>query len=131
MYHGEITVQDAVQLAEEEIAAVFREPVNDPTSPECSGFAGDSVGICPFCGSEVKRGKFRYYCTNKEKKCALKIPTVLCGRSITPPEAAKLLTEGKTEELTGFTSKAGKQFSAALKLEEDNVAFVFREKGNS
>ncbi len=129
VYHGKITVQDAVKLAEDEIAAVFREPVNDPSSPECSGFAGDSVGTCPFCGSEVKRGKYRYYCTNKEKKCSLKIPTVLCGRSITPPEAAMLLTEGKTEELTGFTSKAGKQFSAALKMEDDNVAFVFREKG--
>jgi DNA topoisomerase-3 len=56
---------------------------------------------------------------------------VLCGRSITPPEAAKLLTDGKTEDLTGFTSKAGKQFSAALKLEEDNVAFVFSDKKQS
>ena len=40
--------------------------------------------------------------------------------------ARKLLAEGKTSEIQGFTSKNGKLFNARLKLEGDKVVFDFK-----
>ncbi len=127
VFHGEITVNDAVSLAEKEIAEVFDQSVNDPASPDYTGFFGDSPGVCPLCGKTVRRGRSIYYCTDETKTCKLRIPTVLCGRCITPAEAASLLQNGKTELLTGFISKAGKPFSAALLLKDGKAEFDFKK----
>ena len=128
VYHGEISVDDAVMLAKNEIRGVFGERVNDPGAPEFTGFYGESPGVCPLCGKEVRRGRYSFRCADEEKKCPLKIPLVLCGRSISLGEAGLLLSEGRTGVLEGFISKAGKQFSAALTLAGGEVKFDFGKR---
>lgn len=129
VYRGKMEVADAVALAKEEIAAVFAHAANDPASPAYTGFFGDGVGICPFCGGEVKRSRYGFACDGyKEKGCKFKIPGTLCGRPIAAAEAKNLLADGKTPVLEGFVSKAGKPFSAALELKNGRAEFLFPDR---
>ena len=125
VYRGEMTVDEAVKLAEDEITEAFACSVSDRASPDYTGFFGETVGVCPVCGREVRRGRYRFECEGRETGCAVSIPTVLCGRPISVNEAKALLTDGKTGTLTGFTSKAGKEFAAALRLTDGKTAFMF------
>jgi DNA topoisomerase-3 len=47
---------------------------------------------------------------------------------LTEAQAKALLAGKTTSPITGFKSKAGKAFSARLKLDGERVAFVFDEK---
>ena len=125
VYRGEIGVADAVKLAEDEIRQVFGSAANDPSDERFGGYYGADVGVCPLCGSPVKRGRYSYGCSNREAKCPLRIPLNLCGRDISLKEASLLLTDGKTPKLEGFVSKRGSPFSAALALIEGKTQFVF------
>ena len=125
VYRGEITIDDSVKQAADEINDVFTAPSNSPNSPFYTGFAGDVVGKCPECGNDVIRGKYGYGCTNYKNGCKFRIGGILCKRVITPDTAKKLLTDGRTEKIEGFWSKNGKPFSAFLKIEENKVVFDF------
>jgi DNA topoisomerase-3 len=76
---------------------------------------------------------FGYGCANynpeDENSCRFAVGTI-SGKSLSAELVKVLLTEGKTDTIRGFKSKAGKKFDAALKLEktEDgkvNVVFDF------
>ena len=71
------------------------------------------------------RGVYNYGCMNYKEGCKFRIPLSLCSRPIPMSAAVSLLEKGSTEVLTDFVSKAGKRFSAALKLEGDDVKFDF------
>ena len=96
------------------------------------------VGVCPLCGKPVVEKAKSYQCSsNKFHKnddgewemtegCGLKIWKTIAHKRITPKIAKKLLQDGKTDVLSGFQSKAGKKFDAALKMEDDgSITFVF------
>lgn len=56
----------------------------------------------------------------------------MAGKKLTAAQLTKLLEGGTTGKISGFKSKAGKEFSAKLKLAADRsgkVEFVFDEKG--
>lgn len=56
----------------------------------------------------------------------------MAGKKLTAAQLGKLLEGGMTGKISGFKSKAGKDFSAKLKLAADKsgkVEFVFDEKG--
>ncbi len=134
VYHGEMTVDESVKMAETEIKEVFD---NDRNSG--SGFFGDEIGVCPKCGKRVLRGRFAYVCEGAEKKdtndkknngknsggCDFKINMRILGCPISKEQAAKILTEKRTDKLD-FVSKTGKTFSARLKLDDDKkIIFDF------
>jgi len=125
VYRGEITIDDSVKQATDEISGVFGANVNSPDSPYYSGFAGDVVGKCPECGNDVIRGKYGYGCSNYKNGCKFRMGGIICKRVITPNHAKQLLTDGRTEKIEGFLSKNGKPFSAVLKMEENKVIFDF------
>ncbi len=125
VYRGEITIDDSVKQATDEISGVFGANVNSPDSPYYSGFAGDVVGKCPECGNDVIRGKYGYGCSNYKNGCKFRIGGIICKRVITPAHAKQLLTEGRTGKIEGFVSKNDKPFSASLKMEENKVIFDF------
>lgn len=127
VFHGQMTVMDSVKLAEEEIAAVFFAPSNAPDSPDYTGAYGDEVGKCPLCGGTVFKGRYGFLCAGYKEGCSLKIPGVLCGRPITVKNAADLLTAGRTEKLSGFVSKKGKPFQAALQMKNGKTEFLFED----
>ena len=144
VYHGELTVDESVKIAESEIKEVFD---NDRNAG--SGFFGDVIGVCPKCGKQVKRGRFAYVCEGADnagnankaagakskksvkgdasapEKCDFRINLRILGCSITKEQAAKILSDGRTDKLD-FISKSGKNFSARLKFDNDKkIVFDF------
>lgn len=125
VFRGEITIDDSVKQAADEIRSVFNAPENSPESDKYFGFAGDEIGVCPQCGEKVLRGKYGYQCDGYKIGCKFRLPGILCKRVITPTYAKQLLSEGKTEKIDGFISKSGKNFSAFLQMEENKAVFKF------
>ena len=84
---------------------------------------GDRVplGTCPKCGSPVVETKKSYGCSAwKTNRCDFAIWKQVSGKRLSQSQAKQLLTSRRTPELKGFRSKAGKPYSAALKLDDDH-----------
>lgn len=77
---------------------------------------------CPDCGGQLVKKSFGYGCANyraeDESSCRFAIGTI-AGKTLTAANVKQLLSEGKTDTLRGFKSKAGKKFDACLVLEKD------------
>ena len=126
VYRGEITVEDSVQLAAREIEAVFASAVQPPEKDTDIGLFGEDVGACPLCGGRVRRTGFGYGCANyKENGCRFSVRMSICNRVISPANMRLLLENGKTSKIEGFVGKSGKQFDAALRLEDGRAVFDF------
>ncbi len=121
VYRGEYKISDCLMLAQEEITEVFAYR----TAEQDDGYFGDVAGICPLCKGEVKRTKYGYGCGGYKEGCRFHINGIICGKIISLSNARLLLGEGKTSKITGFTSKKGKLFDAALLLENGQVVFDF------
>ena len=86
---------------------------------------------CPKCGT----GRMRFYgkvvrCDNPD--CALPVFRQIAGRTLTDTEMTDLLAKGRTGVLSGFKSKQGKPFSAAVAFDADfNTKFVFPETNSA
>ena len=86
---------------------------------------------CPCCGKEMTGGRFSISCDAEKGGCGLVIRREMAGKTL-PEAVLKALCEGRTTPVVkGFTSKAGKKFDAALRvnMEKKDVAFVFDEGG--
>ena len=123
VYHGQMTVEQSVEMAEEEIAGVFRREVTDPLLD--IGCFGDQVGVCPLCGRPLIRGKYSYGCSGYREGCTFRVGLRICGRTITLPLLRQILSDGQSEPITDFVSKAGKPFTARLVLKDGRVEFLF------
>lgn len=119
VYHGEMTIDESVKMAENEIRQVFETDKNAG-----SGFYGDVIGKCPKCGKNVARGRYSYACEDFPDKCDFKINLRILGCPVPKEQAAKLLTSGKTDKMNFTSLKTGKVFSSSLKL-DDNKKVVF------
>ncbi len=121
VYHGEMTIDESVKMAENEIRQVFETDKNAG-----SGFYGDVIGKCPKCGKNVARGRYSYACEDFPDKCDFKINLRILGCPVPKEQAAKLLTSGKTDKMDFTSLKTGKVFSSSLKLDENKkVVFDF------
>lgn len=121
VYHGEMTIAESVKMAENEIRQVFETDKNAG-----SGFYGDVIGKCPKCGKNVARGRYSYACEDFPDKCDFKINLRILGCPVPKEQAAKLLTNGKTDKMDFTSLKTGKVFSSSLKLDENKkVVFDF------
>lgn len=80
------------------------------------------IGVpCPACGGEMETTPFGYGCSNYKRDgsgCKFSVGTI-AGRDLSEEEVRALLSDGHTEVLSGFVSKAKKKFDAALRLERD------------
>lgn len=85
----------------------------------------DALGPCPVCAGDVVVGKKAYGCSNWKNGCSFVVWKTIAKKEITSDIAKQLLTEGETEVLPRFTSKAGKLFDAKLKVIEGAVKFDF------
>ncbi len=86
---------------------------------------------CPNCGGEVIETDKAYECENHDYKnpgsCAFSHWKVISGRKLSVKEFSKLVSDGVTAKLDGFKSKAGKDFSAKLKMENGKIEFDFEK----
>ncbi|HZY65222.1 MAG TPA: DNA topoisomerase III [Rubrobacteraceae bacterium] len=76
------------------------------------------LGACPKCGSPVVETKKSYGCSAWKGGCDFAIWKTVAGKRISESQAKQLLDKGKTGQLKGFKSRAGKPFAAALALDE-------------
>lgn len=125
VFRSEMTVDNSVELAQNEIKEVFNKKDVSIEKDKDIGFYGDIVGKCPMCGNDVIKNRYAYGCRDYQN-CKFKINTSICNRVISKSNVIKLLSEGTTSQIEGFISKNGKEFNAKLKLDNDNkVVFDF------
>ena len=93
------------------------------------GKVSEPLGGCPKCGSPVVETKKSYGCSAWKSGCKFAIWKTVSGKLISAVQAKQLLTKGRTGQLKGFKSKAGKPYSAALVLDrEHKVRLEFGER---
>ncbi len=110
---GYLLFDEKGELAFEEV-----KPAQEPDG-------SNKVGTCPVCSSAVVEGQKAYGCCNWKNGCKFVIWKTIAQRPISLAEARVLLENGQSEVLEGFTSKAGKSFSARLKVDGVQVRFEF------
>ena len=84
-----------------------------------------NLGECPLCGARVAEQKKSFSCSRWREGCGFTIWKTMSGKRISARTAKTLLRDGETAVLKGFKSKAGKPFTARLKLSEGSVIFDF------
>ena len=125
IYRGNMTIGGGVALAEREIGEVFGKREASIEDDCDDGFIGDDICECPFCGGRIRRTTFGYGCSRYKEGCTFTVNRVICGRVISKKNVEMLLREGKTSKIRGFVSKNGKNFDAALRLEDKQAKFDF------
>jgi len=122
VFRGEMEIMDSVHLAENEIREVFAQK----DSVDDDGFMGDVVAKCPYCGADVKRSRYGYTCSENMNGCSFHINNIILGKVISIDNLKKLIENGRTGKISGFTSKrTGNKFDACLVFEDGNVKFEF------
>ena len=126
VFRGEISVDDAVKKAENEISDIFKSGGTSPIpSLVNTGKLGEIAGPCPLCGKSVIRGNTSYGCIGYKDGCGFRLGVSICKKTIPINEVRRLLFEGKTAKMRGFMSKKGNQFEAYLALENGKAVFKF------
>lgn len=126
VFRGKMTVEESVKIAEEEIRAVFVRPETTVENDDYTGSFGDVVGVCPLCGREVVRGRYKYGCRGYKEGCGFGVSLNICKRNISVSNIKLLLETGQTSKICGFISKrTGKTFDGALKLIDGKAVFDF------
>ena len=101
-----------------EVDAVLRDAVCPPVPLD-----GEVLGTCPKCQGEVHQTQRGWRCAG----CPLYIPGQVARRDVSKRMAKALLLHGETKAVAGWKSRAGKTFTAGLKLKDDGVGFHFPE----
>ncbi|MBE5907083.1 MAG: DNA topoisomerase III, partial [Lachnospiraceae bacterium] len=87
--------------------------------------------VCPRCGGDLVVTPFGFGCANykrdEEESCGFSVGKI-AGVKIKETQLKTLLSEGKTDVITGFTSKSGKKFDACLQLVDAEVKFFFPDE---
>src|SRR5918997_4168932 len=104
----------------EEVRAKEGEKVTAPAKPGGNGTGGVPLGACPSCGSPVVETKKSYGCSAWKSGCKFAIWKTVSGKRISVAQARQLLAKGRTGQLKGFKSKAGKPYSAALVFDTEH-----------
>ncbi len=130
VYRGSMSIGESVKLAEAEIQEVFDKKSDATFAQESdTGFFGDVVATCPLCGKDVTRKQTFYGCAGYKDGCKFLVGTSICKRVISVALLKELIQNGRTQVLQGFvSSKTGKTFEAALKLENGRAVFEFEKR---
>ena len=90
----------------------------------------DESYVCPLCGGLVRKSKYAWYCTNKDKGCKFRINTIIAQKAISEADAVDLMTKGKTDVIEGFVSKKGTTFSCRLAYNRatNKIDFVYGKR---
>jgi DNA topoisomerase-1 len=101
---------------------VAAQAVSTATSQHTS--KDDELGVpCPVCGGVLRSQAKFIVCDTGD----FRLWREIAGKKLTARDAVKLIKAGELPKMDGFTSKAGKPFSAGLKMSADKtkVEFVF------
>lgn len=114
---------ETLKMVEQNLRAPLAERISEFAGKDARGAgARRKIGIaCPACGGEMVTTPFGYGCSNyKSDKtgCNFNLGEI-CGVSLTEEQVKQLFTEGHTDTIRGFKSKAGKKFDACLIFSKD------------
>lgn len=114
---------ETLKMVEQNLRAPLAERISEFAGKDARGAgARRKIGIaCPVCGGEMVTTPFGYGCSNyKSDKtgCNFNLGEI-CGVSLTEEQVKQLFTEGHTDTIRGFKSKAGKKFDACLTFSKD------------
>ncbi|WP_018312052.1 DNA topoisomerase III [Cupriavidus sp. UYPR2.512] len=107
---------------------------DDDNDGEPVDFSGQQpVGTCPKCGGSVFEHGMKYVCENSTtspKSCDFTTGKIILQQEISREQIGKLLTDGKTDLLTGFkSSRTGRNFKAFLVKQPDGkIGFEFEAR---
>lgn len=91
-----------------------------------SSVSSSSSLLCPVCKKPLHKTKWGWGCTGYKDGCKFTINGTVASKKLTEKQVSDLLTKGKTSQIKGFKSKAGKSFSAVLKLNDEfKIEFDF------
>lgn len=115
---SEMEYDDFIKNVEEYVKATTMKIVNSNTERLSNGTNGnnESLGACPHCGGEIKKGKFGYYCT---KKCGMLVSKIF-GKELTDTQLKNLLNKKNIQ----FTTKNGKKIT----VEPEAVPYTYEGK---
>ena len=86
----------------------------------------ETIGTCPRCKGAISETPKAYSCQNwKTNGCKFAIWKEMSGAPISKEIATQLLSNGLTDVISGFKSKAGKEFSAKLMVKNGTVVMTF------
>ncbi len=125
MEHGQLARDSFMR----EIATMTQRMVDRAKSYESDTVPGDYATLktpCPKCGGTVQENYRRFACT----ACDFSLPKHPGSRTFEYEEVEQLLAERNIGPLTGFRSKMGRPFAAALKISpEYKLEFDFGNAG--
>ena len=107
---------------------------NDKDNAEPVDFSDQpALGACPKCGSDVYEHGMNYVCEKSvgpERTCDFRSGKMILQQEITPAQITKLLTDGKTDLLSGFvSSRTNRKFKAYLvKQPSGKIGFEFEAR---
>ncbi len=117
-----------------DLTAAIASNISQFTGKEAKGIAARKpIGVkCPVCGGDMTTTSFGYGCSNyfnDQIKCGFSIGEI-AGKRLSEEDAKKLILEGKSDVIDGFTSKSKKKFKAFLVMTKDedgkyNIGFDF------
>ena len=127
-----------------ETVKMIGQDIRESLAERISEFAGKNgrgagarrkIGVkCPACGGEIVTTPFGYGCANYKRDDANSCKFVLgeiAGNVIPEEQVIKLISNGRTDLIKGFKSKAGKRFDAILtsSMEDGryNIKFEFQD----
>src|SRR5712691_3616669 len=121
MEHGELKREQFMR----EIVRMTKHIVSQAKHHESDTIPGDFSVLsarCPKCGGEVHENYKKFQC----QSCDFGFWKIVAGRQLEIHEDEALLTDRTVGPLEGFRSKAGRPFTAQLKLNDDyEVQFDF------
>ncbi len=92
----------------------------------------EPLGKCPLCSGQVFEAESAYVCERTQadsRPCKVKISKTIAQQPIDRAQALKLLTEGRTDVMKQFISRAGRPFAAWLVMDaKGKVTFEFPER---
>lgn len=107
---------------------------DDDNDGEPIDFSGqEPVGSCPKCAGAVFEHGMKYVCENtvaNPKTCDFTTGKIILQQEISREQIGKLLTDGRTDLLTGFkSSRTGRNFKAYLVKQPDGkIGFEFEAR---
>jgi len=116
---------------EKEMISFVKETVNEIQTKEIKkspwNISKNETGSnCPLCGGKMLKSKYGWFCGNrKENGCLFSIPDEIGGKKITDTVKRQIIDNGISKEISGFTSKEGKTFSAKLKWNGERISYNF------
>ena len=127
IFNKKLDVDDFTKMIEDSIKQNMKMDAKVNTYSSNSSSQKESLGKCPLCGGDIYENTKAFGCYNwKEKDCKFVIWKTVAGKKLTKSNVKELLSKGETKRIDGFKSKAGKKFSAKLKLDDTGkVTFDF------